>query len=147
MKRILAFIILCLYTLTSTGATVYIHQCANVFFIKSFQEDLQDTGNCPHCHSSNEALPLGDSSASCHVNKASCCSDFKVDLKKSNDQSELSVNSLNLPSGIIPSLITLYWIPTAATGLLASASIPLQKDAALLCPPIPPYLLHCTFRI
>ena len=147
MKRILAFILLCFYTLTSTGATVYIHHCADVFFIRSSKQVDMETKSCPHCKSLTPAAPKKDSSSSCEVSKSSCCTDVPISLTKGTEKSELSVNSINQSLAIVPTSITLHWIPTSIPDFLADAATPAAADIAFLPPPISPYLLHCTFRI
>ena len=142
MKILLSYLLLFFYTLTSIGASVYMHQChGNIISITSegSATAVEDYHKCKkHLQES--------SSSSCPQHDSNCCKDIKIDLKKSTDDAEHTQLSASF-LGLSPAIITLFWITTlyeVPENVIFHAR---KSSPHVLATTNPTYLIHCNFRI
>lgn len=142
MKILLSYLLLFFYVLTSTGASVYMHQCHGG--IVSVKQEGPKTAieNCPMCTKHHEE----PSSASCMLDENGCCKDIKIDLKKSTDDAEHTQISASFLS-LSPATITLFWISTLYEDPINEDAQPRLSSPHVLAVTNPTYLIHCNFRI
>lgn len=147
MKRTLAILLLLLYTLTSTGATMYYHQCGQKTKI-SFSK--VDTGHdlCELClEKKGQDNSERENQMSCDLEK-NCCSERLIELKNVEDQLAAYNFLQDFSSYIHPLEFLVPWILTGYSdelikrdqGLLfgLSSSPPKSKET---------YIFVCNFRI
>ncbi len=140
MMRLLSIMLLMIYSLTSSGATVYYHACGQNLRV-SLSEKESSHRTCDFCASEETAhhqhdadCTLGQQELSCDP-KGDCCTDVQVELKNSDDQ--LTVNLLKDFHLLSPAEFIIPWI------LVFHQS---WFDTAVQAPQIPPYqLLSTTF--
>ena len=144
MRAFLSSIILLFYTLTCTGMTVYMHQCHGGSFVMLEDRVEEHHQNCPVClqDEHEEEAP----SHICDMEETTCCKDFKIDLKKGQEEVESTPSSFNLMT-LSPATLSIIWLvvfqphfDTQKTNLRSDRFI-LAKQST------PTYLLHCNFRI
>ena len=143
MRLWLSSIILFFYTLTCTGATVYMHQCHGGSLVM-----LQDSAgahhkNCPVCQDHEQEDTT--SSHTCSAEEGSCCKDFKIDLKKGQEEVE-STASFNIMT-LSPATLSIIWL-VVFNPHLDSQQLAVCPEQLIITKKSPPsYLLHCNFRI
>lgn len=146
MKIIFAYILLILYAVTCTGATVYMHRCEEGALIVFDTKENLISDNCPHCAEPESGEESDqDAPTACHE-KENCCSEIVLDLRKSETEMENASNMLPLFS-TSPAILTLFWIvpiPNSKT-LISNPAVSRSPLASVTASP--PYLVHCNFRI
>lgn len=150
MVRLLSILLLMVYTLTSSGATVYYHECGQ-------QSQISLSGeNTTHqtCRFCNEREKNHEKEQHCddHNHQScsiwgDCCKDVQIELKNSDEQ----LTSFNLikdinafaPVEVILHWIVLHtWVETAHTykgNSVIDSGPPLSLPGT--------YLINCNFRI
>lgn len=150
MTRILSIFLLLIYSLTSTGATVYYHTCGQNSHISLTVKD-ENAPSCIFCTGeektpSQERQHCEQPNVSCQQ-KDTCCTDVQVELNNGDDQAVTHLlkdfNTLSPAEFIIPWIMVFHhhW---------SDAPAPTQTSLASLLPSgtFPnPYLVHCNFRI
>ena len=146
MKVFVAYILMILYAVTCTGATVYMHRCqqGDLIVVKTQKESMRDS--CPHCVESADAEDKSkDAQTDCHEEE-NCCSEVVLDLRKGETKMENASNMLPLFTNS-PAILTLFWIlPIPDSDVLISQS-PVFRFSLASVTASPPYLVHCNFRI
>ncbi|MFZ1801130.1 MAG: hypothetical protein WAU24_14775 [Chitinophagaceae bacterium] len=91
MKKFLLLILTFSYLATSSGASIYLHQCMGKFSSVDFGNSTGENGNCGKC--GMEKNNAGD-----------CCQDHVIVLKSSLDQSqpESLLNTIKLFQSLVP---------------------------------------------
>ncbi|QBQ42394.1 hypothetical protein E2P86_15055 [Sphingobacterium psychroaquaticum] len=141
VKTFVTYLLLFFYALTSTGASVYMHQCHGGTVLVTQDNIEEHHKKCPLCNAEGETKPHA-----CDKGKADCCKDIKLDLKKSKDDAENTHASLAFLS-LSPAIITLHWILSVQYSADQEIA-PKQVDTTkLLVSSSPTYLKHCNFRI
>ena len=150
MIRILSIFLLLIYTLTSTGATVYYHICGHNSQISLSVKD-ENAGSCVFCtgednSSNHKSNHCEQPELSCDL-EGSCCTDVQVELKNGEDQAVTNLlkdfNILSPAEFIIPWIMVFHrsrfdistYNQTSLTSLLPPGTFPHS------------YLVHCNFRI
>lgn len=142
--------LLMIYALTSTGATVYYHECGQRSQI-SLSDENTTHSTCRFC---SEKEQKHEKDHHCHEHShescgivGDCCKDVQIELKNSEEQLT-STNLLKDMSTYAPVEIILYWI------VLYPWIETIYTDKALyVVDSAPPststdtYLVNCNFRI
>ncbi len=149
MIRILSIFLLMIYTLTSTGATVYYHTCGQNARV-SLSENETSHRSCAFCAKEERhhqhSKDCSSNQESCD-HKSNCCTDVQVQLKNSDEQvvsGFLKAFHVLSPAEIVIPWIILFhqnWIEEpkkSFSTILDIGSLSTYPD---------PYLLHCNFRI
>ncbi|MCL7988123.1 hypothetical protein M8998_09265 [Sphingobacterium sp. lm-10] len=150
MIRILSLLLLCIYTLTSTGATVYYHTCGQNSQI-SLSIKKENVRSCIFCSgeekpSSQERQHCEQSDHSCEQ-KDSCCTDVEVELNNGDNQAVTNLlkdfNTLSPAEFIIPWIMVFHhsWLEVPETAQTSFSSLTPSGTFPN------PYLVHCNFRI
>jgi len=129
MKKFFLLILTFAYLASSSGATIYIHQCMG----KTIEWDLSgdEKNNCAKC--------------GMHKNAANdCCQDHVKVIKTHFDQ--------NLPSGYLNNIFSPFSLPVPyhffnATSLLTARNKNIEKFTHLRSSKISYCILYCTFLI
>src|SRR5690606_32015044 len=113
MRAFIASILLFFYALTSTGATVYMHQCHGTKVFLWEEEIESHHANCAMClehHQEQEDATCHQShDGECDHTTTDCCKDIVLDLKKSQEEVESAPTLLSFLS-ISPATLTIFWI-------------------------------------
>jgi hypothetical protein len=130
MKKLLLFIVTFAYLATSSGASIYIHECMG----KAIEWNLKsnDSDKCPNC--------------GMHKNAANdCCKDHVKVIKVPSDQQlpeaffkNLSSTIAVLPAPLYSSLSDRFLVATIASQV---SETPLRRSQTNYC------ILYCTFLI
>lgn len=149
MRAFIACILLFFYALTSTGATVYMHQChgTQVFLL---QEGIENHhASCSICldhhHDGSEEHQHTHDEKCDHTSK-DCCNDIVLDLKKGQEKVESASTGFSFPT-LTPTTLTLFWIVVFHDDIEITESATISDRLANITPTQPPYLVHCNFRI
>ncbi|TDS15886.1 hypothetical protein [Sphingobacterium paludis] len=146
MKVFVAYIMMVLYAVTCTGATVYMHRCqeGDLIVLKTKKESMPDA--CPHCMESEGcAENSNDTQTDCHE-KENCCSEIVLDLRKGETKMENASNMLPLFT-TSPAILTLFWILPIPDSNDHVFQAPVFQSSPTSVTDSPPYLIHCNFRI
>lgn len=150
MIRILSIFLLLVYSLTSTGATVYYHTCGQNSQISIFEKQ-NNSKACAFCTGDEGSCSLEQqeqdhTDTSCELDHT-CCTDVQVELNNGDDQAVTNLlkdfNTLSPAEFIIP------WIMVFHHALF-DAPAPNKTTLASLVPTgtFPnTYLVNCNFRI
>lgn len=144
MKVLLAYILLFLYTLTCTGASVYMHHCSAGAFTLSQESS---TTNCPLCKKMHNKQQ-DDQKTNKHAcaDKDDCCKDLKIDLKKGQQDTENAANAFSFVS-LAPAIATIHWIINFQSECAGRTLGEIRDNTSAHNATSPPYLKHCSFRI
>lgn len=145
MRALLSCIILFFYTLTCTGATVYMHQCHGGSLIM-LQDNVENHHNtCLIClEHEHEEEP--SSSHTCAIEGDDCCKDIQIDLKKAQEEVENASPSFNLTT-LSPATLSILWIVVFQPYFDTQKPNSRPNPSFLAKQSTPTYLLHCNFRI
>lgn len=150
MIRFLSIFLLMVYALTSSGATVYYHECG-----QRSQISLSDN-NSTHqtCRFCTEREKNHEKEHHCHEHNhlscdiaGDCCKDVQIELKNSEEQLT-SNNIIKDMSMFAPAEIILYWIVLHTW--VDTAYLNKGQYVVNSAPPLPStdtYLINCNFRI
>ncbi|HLS95389.1 MAG TPA: hypothetical protein VK017_07495 [Sphingobacterium sp.] len=148
MRALFAYILLFFYTVTSTGASVYMHLCHGQ---KAFITEVAAERNhapCPVCHheGGKQATDQQHTNTDCCDDGNNCCQDIRVDLSKGEQNTENAPAQASFLT-LSPATLTLHWI----VAYFSDAYQPIAgfdpPNKELLAYSNPPYLIHCNFRI
>ena len=111
MRQIVAILLLLLYSVSSTGATIYLHHCGKSTQISLLKETKVTHSNCKICSKFHEGH---DHSTNSDCKDKDDCKDRKVDLKSDKDQFQTKSSdqsSFNFTPAIviIPWILDKYW--------------------------------------
>jgi hypothetical protein len=130
MKQTAAFILLLVYLIASTGATLHSHYCMGSISDYSVYGDVETA--CGKC-----GMPKAD------TDDKGCCKDEVRWVKLQNDQ---KANNFSIE-------FTKVQLAEIQTGFIQQPTIisndhrVFEKCSSLRSPTLPSYLLHCVFRI
>lgn len=146
MRAFLSSILLFFYTLTCTGATVYMHQCheGSLLMLQEHADEHHQT--CPICIEHEQEQET--SSHACDTAGEDCCKDFKIDLKRGQGQEEIesAPSPFNMMT-LSPTTLSILWI-VVFQPYLDTQKLTVAPDHSLQAKrSTPTYLLHCNFRI
>lgn len=145
MRAFLSSLILFFYTLTCTGATVYMHQCHGGSFVMLQENAEEHHQSCPICLD-HEDEKTSSSSHSCDMKGDNCCKDIKIDLKKGQEEVESTLSSFNFMT-LSPATLSLIWIVVFQPHFDTQKTNTGFGRLLLAKQTTPTYLLHCNFRI
>lgn len=147
MRGLIAYILLFFYTVTCSGATVYMHFCHGtpVLSIQE-QESIAAHKQCPMCAEHPGHATESHENHNCDTTgQHDCCKDVKIELKKLKaENSATALSFLNFS----PAITSVYWVSLFQQfiGTHSPGNKPeLPKLLAWHHPPT--YLIHCNFRI
>lgn len=150
MIRLLSIVLLMVYALTSTGATVYYHECGQQSQL-SLSDNNATHQTCRFCtekekkHEKEHHCQQHDHQ-SCAID-GDCCKDVQVELKNSEEQLTAS-NFIKDMHAFAPAEIVLYWIVLHTWVDTIHTNKGQYADHS--APPLPSndtYLINCNFRI
>ena len=146
MRQIVAILLLMIYSVCSTGATIYMHQCGKNTIISVLDEQLTSHDNCPMCtdHQRTHEEKKQHHSPCMDQDK---CTDVQIELKTDIEQLQSKSIYGNL-SDFSPSIVLLPWIIdyyTASIAIETPTLIPYKSSLLTDIDSI--YLLNCTFII
>jgi len=133
MKRILALLLLLVYSAAVSGATFHLHYCAD--YLESVSITGPDHDGCC-CEKAGQEMRRAEN----------CCNDVVVTIKSDDDHNRSEVATIgNLYSLWIPAIFPAP-IPVSNTCLYSTSRADLPP---LVRRTIPDelFILHCTFRI
>lgn len=151
MSRIFSIFLLFIYSLTSTGATVYIHSCGQNAQISIFEKQT-NSADCTFCTGDHhscciEAQDMMTEDILACTHEHSCCTDVRVELSNGEEQALTSLfkdfDTLSPAEFIIPWIIVFHHALFDAS---ASAKPAVATFAATTTFPNT-YLVNCNFRI
>lgn len=145
MRAFLSSIILFFYTLTCTGATVYMHQCHGGSLVMLQDNAEEHHQSCPICLDHQHEKKSSPSPA-CDMEGDDCCKDIKIDLKKGQEEVESTPSAFNFMTWS-PATLSIIWLVVFQPHF-DTKKINTGADQFLLAKQsTPTYLLHCNFRI
>lgn len=138
-----------LYTLSSTGATVYYHKCAENISISVLENKKVSHENCMLCKAHQHANEESTSTTHAACDKEdNSCKDLQVKIEKVTDK-VIQANHLNTIPYLFPHISILYWINTYnfqnLNSVLTQNLAPLQSSTITIPPDL--CVLHNIFRI
>jgi len=146
MRQIVAILLLMIYSVCSTGATIYMHQCGKSTSISVLEEVLVSHDNCPMCidhqmsHHENDQqdFPCEDQDN---------CKDVQIELKSDIEQAQTKTFYGSL-FNFIPTIVVIPWLIDYYDATIDYA-IPtlIPYRSSLLTDIDPIFLLNCTFII
>lgn len=145
MRAFLSCIILFFYTLTCTGATVYMHQCHGGSLVMLQENAENHHKTCPICIE-HEHEQEASSSHSCNTEEDDCCKDIQIDLKKAQEEVETAPSSFNLMT-LSPATLSILWLVVFQPHFDTQKRNSKPHPSFLAKRSTPTYLLHCNFRI
>ncbi|MFZ4263386.1 hypothetical protein ACFRAE_15200 [Sphingobacterium sp. HJSM2_6] len=105
MRQIVATILLILYSVCSTGATIHLHHCGKNTDISWSQDAKKLHDQCPHCQDNHAEILFQQDLCT----DSSSCKDVQVELKSDYDQLQ-SKSSFDFNNPISPCFTILHWI-------------------------------------
>jgi len=146
MRQIVAILLLMIYSVCSTGATIYLHQCGKNTAISVLDDQLVSHENCPMCTDHQRTQQEKEQHHSACEDQNSC-NDVQIELK--NDIEQLQSKSIygNL-FNFSPSVVLLPWIiDYFETSILMETPKLIPYKSSLLTDIDSIFLLNCTFII
>lgn len=145
MRVVFAYFLLFFYTITSVGATVYMHQCQGNSLISIENKHTDINHSCPLClpNDAETKTPTAD----CHPQQEGCCNTlvFHLDYKKNDTKQLIGTSSL---ISIAPPVTTLYRLLVNTSKITDSYPKQYGNSPKLLASSKAPlYLACCNFRI
>lgn len=136
--------LLMIYSVCSTGATIYMHHCGKRTLISLMDEAEVTHQQCPFCVEHHHNQDHSESDGSC-CSDNDMCKDVQVELKNDTEQQQSSYQQL---FHFYPAIVVLPWIsPFIAQWLEESKSQQIQATPPQWAYENPVYILNCTFRI
>jgi len=144
MRKIVAIILLMIYSVCSTGATIYLHHCGKHTSYSIDQYSKVSHDNCPNCLKEHDNKEHTEDNSCC---KDDQCKDRQIDLKSDSEQLQTKSSLQNLIS-FSPAIVLIPWIMEQWKEALDDNK---QSNNQIVSIPIqdlePVYLLHCNLRI
>ncbi len=143
MRKIIAILLLMIYSVCSTGATIYLHHCGKSTFLSLDQSTKVSHENCPNCSKCQDksSHEHGDSC------KKGCCQDKELSLKSDSEQLQSKSTFADLIN-FAPAVVLIPWIMEQWKIFVDD---PAQEYHSMAFIPIkdlePVYILNCTYRI
>ena len=146
VKSFFSIILILIYSLSSTGATVYYHKCAEDLSLSFLRDNNQPFHNhlCMLDHEDHD-LPL---SSSCCAEDDESCEDIALNIEKITAK-VIQANPTNLVQYLVPFTFIIQWI-TNYNFQVKTVLIPphILKTASYINHSPPDlYIIHNIFRI
>ncbi|MBE8713276.1 hypothetical protein C4F49_06260 [Sphingobacterium sp. KB22] len=101
-----------LYSLSSTGATVYYHKCAENISVSVLENKKVSHETCNMCKAHKHENKESESTKHTACDKDdNSCKDLQVKIEKVTDK-VIQANHLDIVPYLFPHISTLYWINT-----------------------------------
>lgn len=145
MRKIVAILLLMIYSVCSTGATIYMHQCGKNTAISLLEDQLISHDNCPMC-TEHQTTHQEEKQHSPCLDQDNC-NDVQLEFK--NDSEQLQSKSIfgNI-FNFSPSIIVLPWIIEYFSASIENNTQTLIPYKSTLLTDIDSiFLLNCTFLI
>ncbi|MVZ64996.1 hypothetical protein GQF61_03975 [Sphingobacterium sp. DK4209] len=144
MRKIVAILLLTIYSVCSTGATIYMHHCGKRTLISVLDEEKVSHDQCPLCTEHHHNQEHSEQNASCCENK-DMCQDVQLELKNDTDQQQSSLQQL---FSFTPAVVIIPWIISFLEQRL-DQDVKWRSSAEELqfAYVDPVYILNCNFRI
>ncbi|SEF42285.1 hypothetical protein [Sphingobacterium lactis] len=149
MRKIVAICLLLIYSVCSTGATIYMHHCGKSTSISVLDVNKVSHDSCPLCSALHDEHEHTDNDISHEFCATDDCKDVKVDLDL---QSEADQLHSKIMAGkffdFTPAIVLLPWILTNFDYLFdVDHQEIIPQKPALYAENHAVYILNCTFRI
>lgn len=147
MRVLIAYILLFFYTVTCSGATVYMHFCHGTSDVSIQGQSLKERQNCTMClqHKGNDHND--QMSHTCDLALQTCCKDITLELKKSDNEAENTAAIFSF-FNLAPAITTIYWISIFQNFIVNPDNLEkTYSEKPLVAYKPPTYLFHCNFRI
>lgn len=142
MRQFLALTLFILYSFTSSGATIYLHQCSGTTII-SLMEGTNTHENCPMCSKDHDHTAKKKN----NCQESHSCKDIQVKLDQLSDKL-FSKDYAESFFGFGPAIITLYWMqPNLFIDFAVNSKYVFKERVAYPHSSPPTYLLNRNFRI
>ena len=147
MRTLIAYILLFLYTVTCSGATVYMHFCHGTSDVSILGDRVEEEQNCTMCLEHKGDDNEVQLSHTCDMGPQSCCKDITLELKKSDSEAENTAAIFSF-FNLSPAITTIYWISLFQDFIINPDSLKeTYSEKTLVAYKPPTYLFHCNFRI
>jgi len=145
MRKIVAICLLLIYSVCSTGATIYLHHCGKNTIVSVLDKQKGSHGNCPMCveqhHDNSESDDRADHHDECrdvHVN---------LDLKSENEQPQPNW-VFGKVFDLSPAIVLLPWILThLELNAIDHTPVPPSIQPLAVRDVQGTYLINCSFQI
>src|SRR5690606_29940936 len=144
MRKIVAILLLTIYSVCSTGATVYMHHCGKRTLISVLDEEKVSHDRCPMCVEHHHNQQHSDPNANCCKDK-DMCKDVQLELKSESEQLQSSIQQL---FNFSPAVVVIPWLlPYLEQWIEQDLKWNPHSEELQLSYTNPVYLLNCNFRI
>jgi hypothetical protein len=150
MKKIVAICLLLIYSVCSTGASIYMHHCGKSTLFSVLEEAKVSHDSCPMCvdmHKDHDHKDDQTSKSDCEDSHS--CQDSQVDLELSSESDQ--VRSKILFGNIFdfsPAVVLIPWILSSWELIIEDQpQVPIPFKPALFAENHSVYLLNCSFII
>ncbi|MGO1597833.1 MAG: hypothetical protein ACTHZ1_07570 [Sphingobacterium sp.] len=145
MRKIVAICLLLIYSVCSTGATIYLHHCGKNTIVSVLDKQKSSHDSCPMCVEQSQNNSESNDRRSHHDE----CQDVHVslDLKAETEQPQPNWLFGKL-FDLSPSIVLLPWILThLELGTIEYTPVPPASQPLAVSDVQGTYLINCSFRI
>ncbi len=142
MRQIVATILLILYSVCSTGATIHLHHCGKNTDISLSQNSKSLHDQCPHCQDDHTESFIQHDTCS----EGNSCKDMQVELKSDSDQLQTK-SSFDFTNQLSPIYTILHWIASHVFVPISLEQPSPYKHFTFHNNEDPVYLKHCVLII